>query len=65
MRWTATATHKGELMGIAPTGKQVTITGIAIDRIDGGKIVEEWENFDRMSMMQQLGVIPSPEHAEK
>ena len=52
-------------MGIAPTGKQVTITGIAIDRIDGGKIVEEWENFDRMSMMQQLGVIPSPEHAEK
>src|SRR5947209_9301219 len=41
-RWTTRATHKGDLMGIPPTSKQVTITGITIDRIDGGKIVETW-----------------------
>ncbi|MDZ7359293.1 MAG: ester cyclase [candidate division KSB1 bacterium] len=59
MRWTARGTHKGDLMGIAPTGKTVTVTGIGIDRIANGKIVEHWESFDQMGMMQQLGVIPA------
>src|SRR6266516_2389300 len=44
-RWTTRATHQGDLMGIPPTGKQVTITGITIDRIAGGKIAETWTNF--------------------
>ena len=57
-RWGAHGTHRGELMGIPPTGKEVTVTGMIIDRFSGGKIVEEWENFDAMGMMQQLGVIP-------
>lgn len=56
VRWTATGTHKGEFMGIAPTGKQVTMTGIDIERIAGGKIVETWGLNDVMGMMQQLGV---------
>ncbi len=57
-RWTARGTHKGDLMGIAPTGKQVTITGISIDRIEGGKAAESWTNWDTLGMMQQLGAVP-------
>lgn len=60
-RWTYRGTHQGELVGISPTGKQVTITGITINRISGGKIEEEWNNFDRLGLMRQLGVIPAPE----
>ena len=59
-RFTARGTHKGEFMGIPPTGKQVTVTGIAIDRIAGNKIVENWANMDMLGMMQQLGVVPPP-----
>lgn len=59
-RWTWGGTHKGEYMGIAPTGKQVTLTGISIDRIVGGKIVEEWGEMNTLGMMQQLGVVPPP-----
>ena len=63
-RWTGRGTYQGDLMGIAPTGRRVTATGITIDRISGGKVVETWTNFDVMGMMQQLGVIPSPEQAQ-
>ncbi|HZY57242.1 MAG TPA: ester cyclase [Rubrobacteraceae bacterium] len=59
-RWTYRGTHQGELMGIAPTGREVTITGITISRFADGKIVEEWNNFDQLGTMQQLGVIPAP-----
>ena len=58
VRWTWRGTHKGEFMGIAPTGKQVTLTGISIIRIAGGKIVEEWGEMDMLGWMQQLGVVP-------
>ena len=56
-RWTWSGTHKGEYQGIAPTGKRVTVTGITISRIEGGKVVEEWEEFDRLGLMQQLGLV--------
>ena len=59
-RYRAGGTHQGELMGIAPTGNRVEITGISIMRLDGGKIEEIWENLDALGMMQQLGVIPPP-----
>ena len=58
IRWSSTGTHKGELMGIPPTGVQVTSTGIGISRISGGKAVEDWDNWDALGMLQQLGVIP-------
>jgi steroid delta-isomerase-like uncharacterized protein len=58
-RWTARGTHKGDLMGIPPTGKQVTVPGIVIGRFEGGKFVEGWVEFDALGMMQQLGVVPS------
>ncbi len=57
-RWTIVATHKGELMGIPPTGVQVTFTGILISRIADGKIAGDWENWDGLGLMQQLGAIP-------
>ena len=59
-RWTFTGTHKGELMGIPPTNKKVTVWGISIDRISGGKFVEGWARFDTLGLMQQLGAIPKP-----
>ena len=58
-RWTGHGTHLVELMGIPATGKPVTLTGITIFRIAGDKIVEEWTQADQLSMMQQLGFIPS------
>ena len=58
-RYTFRGTHQGDLMGIAPTGKQVTVTGMIINRIAGGKSEEGWLNFDALGMLQQLGVIPA------
>ena len=58
-RWTGHGTHLVELMGIPATGKPVTLNGITIFRIAGDKIVEEWTQADQLSMMQQLGFIPS------
>ena len=58
VRFTATGTHQGDLMGIAPTGKHVTATGISIIRYENGKAMEGWANFDDLGMLQQLGVIP-------
>jgi steroid delta-isomerase-like uncharacterized protein len=57
-RWTGRGTHKGELMGIEPTGKQVTVSGLTLSRVQNGKIVEEFQNWDALGMMQQLGAIP-------
>jgi len=53
-RWTAKGTHKGDFMGIPPTGKQVYFTGIEIIRHKDGVAVEEWEELDRAGLMQQL-----------
>jgi predicted ester cyclase len=58
-RYTVHGTHNGELMGIPPTGKQISIIGIAIDRFENGQSVEHWEIIDQLSLMQQLGVIPT------
>jgi predicted ester cyclase len=52
-------THRGEYRGVAPTGKQVRYSGIAIDRIAGGKVVEMWHIADTLALLQQLGAIPS------
>ncbi len=61
-RWTATATHTGQLPGLAPTGKRIDISGITIYRIAGGKIAEAWEQLDMLGMWQQLGIVALPGH---
>ena len=58
-RWTGRGTHQGEFQGMPPTGKQVVVPGVVFYRIADGKIAEFRGQFDRLSLMQQLGVIPS------
>lgn len=58
-RWTMTGTHRGEIMGIPPTGKQVTMRGISTDRIRNGKFVDTWTYFDALGFLQQLGALPT------
>lgn len=60
-RWTARGTHTGDYHGIPPTGKQGSMTGIDIDRVVDGKAVECWTEADNLGLLQQLGVVPSPE----
>jgi steroid delta-isomerase-like uncharacterized protein len=57
-RWSCRGTHKGDLSGIAPTGKQVTISGVTIARFTNGKMVEGWVNWDALGLRQQLGIVP-------
>jgi predicted ester cyclase len=54
------STHGGSCWGVPPTGRQVRIGGISIFRLAGGKIAEHWKQLDRLTLMQQLGVIPAP-----
>lgn len=62
-RWRIQGTHKGTLFGVAPTGKHVTCTGLVISRIANGKIMEEWEEFNQLGMLQQMGTVPTLEQA--
>lgn len=59
-RATNSGTHKGEFIGIAPTGKHATWTEISIWLIEGGRIVEVWTEVDKLGHMQQLGAISPP-----
>jgi steroid delta-isomerase-like uncharacterized protein len=56
-RWSCKGTHKGDLGGIAPTGKQFNISGISVARFTNGKMVEAWVNWDALGLMRQLGVV--------
>jgi steroid delta-isomerase-like uncharacterized protein len=58
-RWVFTGTHKGTFMGITATGRQLQCTGMCLDRLVGGKIVEEWEEWDTLGMMQRLTMHPA------
>ena len=58
-RMRITATHKGELIGIPPTGKKVSISASDFVTIINGKLVEHWVDTDQLGLMQQIGVIPS------
>ncbi|MDQ3929917.1 MAG: ester cyclase [Chloroflexota bacterium] len=60
-RTTFRGTHMADLQGIPPTGKQIAFSSIMIDRFENGLIAERWVVFDQFGMLQQLGVIPTPE----
>ena len=56
VRWATYATHRGKFMGIAATGNRIAVTSFGIFRLSGGRIVESWDTFNVVEMMQQLGV---------
>ena len=58
-RITAYGTHVGEFFGVMPTGRQLTMTGVAIHRIADGRLVEHWAQINLIGLLQQLGVAPA------
>jgi steroid delta-isomerase-like uncharacterized protein len=60
IRWRATGTHDGELLGLAPTRHRVDVTGMGIDRWAGDRIAETWINWDTHGLLQQIGAAPAP-----
>ena len=59
-RWTFRGTHEGEFRGIPASGNRVEVSGISILKIEDGRIVEGWIEFDSFSFLQQLGALPGP-----
>jgi steroid delta-isomerase-like uncharacterized protein len=57
LRWSGTATHKGDSLGFTATQQRVAFTGMGFVRVVDGKLVEAWNNFDQLGMFQQLGVV--------
>jgi steroid delta-isomerase-like uncharacterized protein len=62
-RYLAVGTHRGEMGGIAPTGKRLTHSGITIERLVDGKVAETWEEWSSLTFMQELGLVALPEQA--
>lgn len=60
VRWTLAGTHEGEFMGTPATGNKVSYSGISIFRLEHGRIAEVWVAADNLSMMRQIGAVPSP-----
>lgn len=58
-RFTARGTHRGEIMGVAPTGRVVVLAGINIFRVQNGRLVERWGRTDDLGFLQQLGIVPA------
>jgi len=59
-QWSMTGTHEGPFLGMPPTGRKVRLSGVDIERLQNGKIVEHWTYWDRMSLAEQLGLPPPP-----
>jgi steroid delta-isomerase-like uncharacterized protein len=59
-RWIGRGTHVGEINGIAPTGKTITVDAISLHRVVDGKITEDRTVWDTLGMLQQIGAVPAP-----
>jgi steroid delta-isomerase-like uncharacterized protein len=64
-RWTFRGTHAGGFLGIAPTGKPVSMSAIEVNRVADGKVVEHWVALDQLGLLQQLGAVPAPEEGRR
>jgi steroid delta-isomerase-like uncharacterized protein len=60
VRWSATGTHRGDGLGFRATGRQAQFSGMAFIRVQEGRLVEGWNNFDQLGMLQQLGIVNLP-----
>ena len=63
VRWTNSARHVGDFLGIPPTGRSCAIAGIDIYRLEDGRLAEHWHVIDQLTMLQQLGLMPAPDSA--
>jgi steroid delta-isomerase-like uncharacterized protein len=54
-RWVLEGVHRGEFMGLAPTGRRVRVEGVAVMRFEGARIAEVWQYWDRLGLLEQLG----------
>jgi predicted ester cyclase len=63
VRWRNTGVHSGEFLGVPPTGRPFDFAGIDIYRIENGRMAEHWHVVDQLTLLQQLGLIPTPEGA--
>jgi predicted ester cyclase len=61
VRFTMTGKHTGAMMGIAPTGKMIHISGCGIFKVVDGKATDNWVNFDAFGLLQQVGAVPMPQ----
>ena len=61
LRWTMTGTHHGDMDGIDPTGLQVELSAIEINRFEDGQLIETWTQSDQLGLLQQLGAFPADE----
>ena len=61
VRWSATMSHTGDLLGLPPSNKKVRTQGITIARVTDGKIAEGWDNWDQLGMLEQIGAYKQPE----
>ena len=60
-RWSARATHRGPFMGVPPTGKTISVTGMDMFRVAEGRCAETWVNSDFLGLLQQIGAVPAPQ----
>jgi steroid delta-isomerase-like uncharacterized protein len=65
VRWTAEGTQSGNLLGIPASGRSFRFTGMSIFRLAAGKIAEQWEEWDKLNLMQQLGAVPAAGHGTR
>jgi steroid delta-isomerase-like uncharacterized protein len=65
VHWTVRGTHKGPFLGMQPTNRPCTVSGTSISRIEGGKVVEHWADWNVMTLMEQLGVTAAPRAEER
>ncbi|HEU5431149.1 MAG TPA: ester cyclase [Thermomicrobiales bacterium] len=57
-RWTLTGTHRGEFMGIPPTGHTIRVGGMSLDHLRDGKLVSGFDGWDALGLRRQLGALP-------
>ncbi len=60
LRWSAVMKHTGDALGIPASGRTVRLRGVTMVRFANGKIVEGWDNWDQLGMLQQIGALNTP-----
>lgn len=63
-RWTARGTHRGKFMGVPPSGRRIEVSGMSMDRISEDRIVENWNYWEALEMMRQIGAITDSAHTQ-